>query len=126
MIVNGNEHGLYIIISTLTVERVMSAHIAEIIGNLKANAMSITKKSKNLRRWVENAILGPENAPKSPKSIFWKGSSRFNPEFFGAKSTQKKLTKKHKRVCRQTVRINYLNAFKISHQNGVTNKQSTT
>ena len=93
--------------STLTVERVMSPHIAEIIGNLKANAMSITKKSKNLRRWVENAILGPEIAPKSPKSIFWKGSSRFNPEFFGAKSTQKKLTKKHKGVCRQTVLINF-------------------
>ena len=79
--------------STLTVERVMSPLIAEIIGNLKANAMSITKRPKNLRRWVKNALLGPENVPKSPKSIFWKGSSRFNPEFFGAKSTQKKLTK---------------------------------
>ena len=86
--------------STLTVERVMSRLIAEIIGNLKANAMSITKRPKNLRRWVENALLGPKNAPKSPKSIFWKGSSRVNPEFFGAKSTQKKLTKKHKGVCR--------------------------
>ena len=96
---------LHHITSTLTVERVMSPHIAEIIGNLKANAMSITKKSKNLRRWVENAILGPEIAPKSPKSIFWKGSSRFNPEFFGAKSTQKKLPKKHKGVCGQTVLI---------------------
>ena len=94
-------------ISTLTVERVMSPHIAEIIGNLKANAMSITKRPKNLRRWVKNAFLGPKNAPKSPKSIFWKGSSRFNPEFFGAKSTQKKLTKKHKRGCRQTVLINF-------------------
>ena len=98
-------NSLWAIRSTLTVERVMSPHIAEIIGNLKANAMSITKKSKNLRRWVENAILGPEIAPKSPKSIFWKGSSRFNPEFFGAKSTQKKLPKKHKGVCGQTVLI---------------------
>ena len=93
------------IISTLTVERVMSRLIAEIIGNLKANAMSITKRPKNLRRWVKNALLGPENVPKSPKSIFWKGSSRFNPEFFGAKSTQKKLPKKHKGVCGQTVLI---------------------
>ena len=93
--------------STLTVELVMSRLIAEIIGNLKANAMSITKRPKNLRRWVKNALLGPENVPKSPKSIFWKGSSRFNPEFFGAKSTQKKLTKKHKWVCRQTVLINF-------------------
>ena len=80
----------------------MSPHIAEIIGNLKANAMSITKKSKNLRRWVENAILGPENAPKSPKSIFFETSSTFNPEFFRAKSTQIKLTKKHKWACRWT------------------------
>ena len=83
----------------------MSRHIAEIIGNLKANAMSITKRPKKWRRWVENALLGPKNGPKSPKSIFWKGSSRFNPEFFGAKSTQKKLTKKHKGVCGQTVLI---------------------
>ena len=93
---------LYSIISTLTVERVMSPHIAEIIGNLKANAMSITKKSKNLRRRVKNAFLGPENGPKSFKSIFFETSSTFNPEFFRAKSTQKNLTKQHKWVCRQT------------------------
>ena len=96
--------------STLTVERVMSRLIAEIIGNLKANAMNITKRPKNLRRWVKNALLGPENVPKSPKSIFWKGSSRFNPEFFGTKSTQKKLTKKHKGVCRQTVLIHFFSS----------------
>ena len=101
---------LYSIASTLTVERVMSRLIAEIIGNLKANAMGITKRLENLRRWVKNALLGPENVPKSPKSIFWKGSSRFNPEFFGAKSTQKKLTKNHKWVCGQTVLINYFSS----------------
>ena len=55
--------------------------------------MSITKKSKNLRRRVKNAFLGPENGPKSFKSIFFKTSSTFNPEFFRAKSTQKNLTK---------------------------------
>ena len=91
--------------SILTAYRVVSRLIAEIVGNSKANTISITKKPRNLRRWVENALLGPKNAPKSPKSIFWKGSSRFNPEFFGAKSTQKKLPKKHKGVCGQTVLI---------------------
>jgi len=80
------------------------------IGYLKANAISITKRPRNLHRWVENALLGPKNAPKSPKSIFWKGSSRFNPEFFGAKRTQKKLTKKHKWVCGQTVLVNFFSS----------------
>ena len=93
---------MFIIISTLTVERVVSRLIAQIIGNLKANAMGIISRSKNLRRRVKNAFLGPENGPKSFKSIFFKTSSTFNPEFFRAKSTQKNLTKQHKWVCRQT------------------------
>ena len=56
--------------STLTVERVVSRLIALVIGKSEANAISITIRSKNLRRPVKNAFLGPENGPKSLKSIF--------------------------------------------------------
>ena len=55
---------------------------------------STTKSLKgNLCHSIHLVFLGPENVPKSLKSILWTSSRRFNPEIFWAKSTRKKLTK---------------------------------
>ena len=70
----------------------MSPHIAEIIGNLKANAMSITKKSKNLRRRVKNAFWGPKNGPKSLK--FFQNFIDLQSWIFQSKKYSKKPNKK--------------------------------
>ena len=61
---------MFITISTLTVERVVSRLTAQIIENFKAYAMSIIFRSKNLRRRVKNAFLGPKKGSKAPKSFF--------------------------------------------------------
>ena len=49
--------------SILTEERILSRLIALIIKYLEVNAISITKRPENLRRWASNAFLGPENVP---------------------------------------------------------------